>query len=214
MFNRLGWVLSEEVSLLKQEKLTGHLINRSGLPASFPTHAHEPALWEALGRAVATFGFLQEMLLRAIFALTVTTPYVESEIELVYNMWVAKITRSLSDPLGNLIDKYGSAVRDHPNTKIDDFDTLLADLREACKIRNAICHGSWRKPDSEGLSVLFYVNRQDEIFDTPIGVAFLEQLQRSTMDLACSVIDTVTHMGWQFPGSNGPGHVVWPQSSG
>jgi hypothetical protein len=40
------------------------------LPPSFPTQAHAPAFWEALGRAVATFGFLEETLGKAIFAFT------------------------------------------------------------------------------------------------------------------------------------------------
>jgi hypothetical protein len=35
------------------------------LPPGFPTQAHSPAFWEALGRAVATFGFLGEMLGKA-----------------------------------------------------------------------------------------------------------------------------------------------------
>lgn len=199
---------------MKKEQPAGHVISRSGLPTSYPTHAHESAFWEALGRAVATFGFLEETLLRAIFALTVTTPYEESEVEAAYAAWVQKITRSLSDPLSNLIDTYGKAVREHPEASIEAFDAFLEDLRKACKIRNAICHGSWGTPDSDGLSIPFYVNRQGEVFDTPIGVTFLAQLQKATANLACTVIDTVTHMGWQFPGSNGPGRTVWQKGAG
>jgi hypothetical protein len=191
---------------------TGYVINRAGLPAHYPTHVHAPAFWEALGRAVATFGFLEEVLLKAIFAITATTPYEEDKIESAYKTWVPTLTRSLSDPLGNLTDTYGKAVRSHANSNIENFDTLLDDLRKACKIRNAICHGSWGIPDSVGLSVPFYVNRQGEIFDTPIDIAFLTQLREATTDLACTVIDTVTHMGWQFPSSNGPGQVVWQKA--
>lgn len=199
---------------MKQEKPTGHIVSRAGLPEKYPTHAHEPAFWEALGRAVATFGFLEETLLKAIFAMTVTTPYAENEIVAAYAAWVSKITRSLSDPLGSLIDTYGKAVRDHPEANIESFDALLEDLRKACKIRNAICHGSWRVPDSNGLSILFYVNKQGEIFDTHVGLAFLNALQKATSDLVCAVIDTVTQMGWQFPSSNGPGRAVWATGAG
>lgn len=191
------------------EKTVGHVIRRSGLPAAYPTHSHEPLFWELLGRVVATFGFLEETLLRAIFAYTATIPYEVGEVEAVYAAWVPKITRSLSDPLSNLIDTYGKVVREHPEANIEEFDSLLADMRKACKIRNAICHGSWGSPDSAGLSIPFYVSRQGEIFDTPIGIVFLDNLQKGTVDLVCTVIDTVTHMGWQFPGSNGPGRKVW-----
>ena len=198
---------------MKSQQTAGHLIDRAGLPTDYPTHAHAPTFWEALGRAVATFGFLEEVLLKAIFAITATTPYEEGSIETAYHAWVATLTRSMSDPLGNLIDTYGKAVRNHPGSVTDNFGTLLDDLRKVSKIRNAICHGSWRAPDSEGLSVLFYVNKQGEVFDAPIEMIYLKQVRNATTDLTCSVIDTVTQMGWQFPGSNGPGIVVWKKST-
>lgn len=199
---------------MNSEKTTGYVVQRSDLTDNFPTHVHPPAFWEALGRAVGAFGFLEETLLKAIFAVTATTPYKDSDIAAAYEAWVPRLTRSLSDPLGGLIDTYGKAVRDHPGLNIENFDSLLDDLREASKIRNAICHGSWDTPNSDGLSVPFFVNKQGEVFDTPIGVDFLAQLRRATTDLICSVIDTVTHMGWQFPSSNGPGRVVWQSAVG
>ncbi len=198
---------------MKSEETKGHVIERAGLPEYYPTHAHEPVFWEALGRAVATFGFLEEVLLKAIFAITATTTYEEDKVEAAYKAWVPTLTRSLSDPLGNLIGTYGKAVRNNTSSNIENFDALLEDLWKASKIRNAICHGSSHAPDSEGLSIPFYVNRQGEIFDTPIGLAFLTQLRKETTDLACAVIETVTHMGWQFPGSNGPGRVVFQRAA-
>lgn len=53
------------------------------------------------------------------------------------------------------------------------------------------------------------MNRQKEVFDTAIDSNFLNQVQKHTVDLVCAVINTVTKMGWQFPGSNGPGKVIW-----
>lgn len=185
------------------------VVNQNGLPIGFPTHAHESEFWESLGRAVATFGFLEEVLVKAIFAFTVTTEYSEAEIEEAYSKWVPKLERSLSDQLGGLIDTYGKSVRDNSRATIENLDDLLNDLRAASKIRNVLCHGSWRMPDSNGASVPFFVNRQKEVFETPIGVAFLNQVQKHSMELICAVINTVTHMGWQFPSSSGPGEAVW-----
>lgn len=184
-------------------------INQSALPVGFPTQAHEPEFWEALGRTVATFGFLEEVLLKAIFAFTATTEYSETEIEEAFSKWISKIERSMSDQLGTLIDTYGKSVRDNSNATIENLDDLLNALRAASKIRNVLCHGSWHMPDSSGASIPFYVNRQKEVFETPIDIAFLKQVQKHVLELACAVIDTVTHMGWQFPSSNGPGEVVW-----
>ena len=65
-------------------KLTPHFIDSDGLPEKFPTHRHEPKFWESLGRAIATFGFLEEVLGKAIFSFTATRPYEEAEIEDTY----------------------------------------------------------------------------------------------------------------------------------
>ncbi|AEG01139.1 hypothetical protein [Methylomonas methanica] len=186
-----------------------HVINLDALPKMYPTHSHEPIFWESLGRVVATFGFLEETLTKAIFAFTGTKPYSEEEVQKALDNWERKLQKALSDQLCNLIDTYGKAVREHPDATISNLDKLLEQLKEASKMRNVICHGSWRTPNSEGASVPFFVNRQQEKFDTAIDVDYLLQLQKSVSELICAVIDTVTHMGWQFPGSSGPGRIIW-----
>jgi len=187
----------------------GYVIQRSALPGDFPTHSHSPAFWESLGRAVATFGFLEDALCKAIFALTATTRYTESEIEAAYNAWLPTLERALVDPLGNLIDAYGKALRNNQSANVGNIDDLLADLRSASALRNIICHASWPPPNSAGAAVPSFVNKKREVFQSPIDIPFLRQLQKSAADLGCAVIDTVTHMGWQFPGSSGPGDVIW-----
>ncbi len=54
------------------------------LPPGFPTQAHSPPFWEALGRAIATFGFLEETLGRAIFAYTGMRQIQEDQIDAAY----------------------------------------------------------------------------------------------------------------------------------
>ena len=51
------------------------------LPANYLTHRHGAEFWEALGRAVATFGFLEWVLGRAIFALIGTRKISADQIE-------------------------------------------------------------------------------------------------------------------------------------
>ena len=48
------------------------IVDLNKLPSLFPTHRHSPMFWEALGRTIATFGFLEEVLGKAIFAFTAT----------------------------------------------------------------------------------------------------------------------------------------------
>ncbi|MGC1861663.1 MAG: hypothetical protein WA733_11190 [Methylocystis sp.] len=180
------------------------------LPAQFPTHLHPAAFWEALGRAVATFGFLEETLGKAIFSFTATRQYPETEIQAAYEKWLPTLQRALSDPLGGLIDSYGKAVRENPKATISNLEELIEHLRKASIVRNVLCHGSWnRRPDEQGRSLPLFINKNNEIFETPIDLAFLVQVQRGATELACAVVNTVTHMGYQFPGSNGPGSPVW-----
>jgi hypothetical protein len=185
------------------------IVNIDKLPSLFPTHRHSPFFWAALGRSIATFGFLEEVLGKAIFAFTATRSYPESEIEAAYNKWLPTLERALTDQLGSLIDSYGKAVRDNPDATVETLDDLLAELRKASTIRNVLCHGSWRVPDSDGRSLPLFVNRQKMVWDTPIDIAYLEQTQKAVAELACAVINTVTHMGWQFPGSRGPGKAIF-----
>lgn len=190
---------------MNNEKPLRYRIDQDGLPDKFPTAMHEAAFWESLGRAVATFSFLEEVLGKVIFVFTATRPYEEEQIEQAYANWLPTLERALSDPLGNLIDTYGRVVKDNPNSTINNLDKLLIDLRKASQMRNILCHGSWKAPDSNGASIPFFVNRQGQIVDTAMDRKFIDQVQQHTVNLICAVMNTVTDMGWQFPGSCGPG---------
>ena len=192
-----------------EEPITRALVDREKLPETFPTHRHEPEFWEHLGRSVASFGFLEEVLGKAIFAFTATRPYSADEINTAYEAWLPKLERALTDQLVNLAESYGKAVRDNPETTTRNVDEVVEDIKKAAVYRNVLCHGSWREPDDKGASVPFFVNRRKEMFATPIDTAFLVKLQAHVAELSCSVIDTVTHMGWQFPGGAGPGKPIW-----
>lgn len=191
----------------------GHFVDIGSLPILFPTHIHDPRFWEALGRVVATFGFLEQTLCKAIFSFTATKPYSEEEMIRAYDEWLPKLQRALTDQLWNLIESYGKAVREHPKAASEDLDDLLNKMKAAAKIRNVICHGSWRIPNQDGASTPFFVNRQYERFDSAIDVNYLLQLQRHVAELVCDVVSSVTLMGWQFPGSGGPGEVIWEKGA-
>ncbi|NEN93961.1 MAG: hypothetical protein F6K48_35815 [Okeania sp. SIO3H1] len=183
-------------------------MDKNRLPNCLPTHNHAAVFWEELGRTVATFGFLEEVLGKAIFAFTGTRPYSEDEVLQAYEAWLPKLERALSDPLGSLIDVFEKSVKEHPKATISNLGDLTKDLRDASRIRNVLCHGSWGPPDASGASIPFFVNRQKKKFATPVDLAFLRQTQSATAELTCEVINTVTHMGWQFPGGAGPGRSI------
>lgn len=184
------------------------IINRDSLPPEFPTHTHSPQFWEQLGRTIATYGFLEEVLGKAIFAFTATRNYSPEDIDAAYQAWLPQLERALTDQLWNLAESYGKTARENPATTTENIEELVAHIKEATVIRNVLCHGSWRTSDVDGASVPLFVNRQKQVFNTAIDIAYLKQVQASVAELACSVIDTVTHMGWQFPGGAGPGEPI------
>ena len=47
-------------------------------------------------------------------------------------------------------------------------------------------------------------------FEPKISIKWLQKRRREALDVVCDVIDTVTELGWQFPGSTGPGDEIWP----
>jgi thymidylate synthase len=151
---------------LKMKEIEGKrsIVDRMKLPEMFPTHRHSPKFWEQLGRTIATFGFLEEVLGKAIFAFTGTRNYSEEEIDAAYQAWLPQLERALSDQLGKLAETYGKAVRDNPDATIENIKELVEDLKNATEIRNVLCHGSWRTPDENDASVPLFINRKNEKF--------------------------------------------------
>ena len=200
--------MGEDIEVTDTAECKRFVVDIKNLPSLFPTHRHSVVFWENLGRTVATFGFLEEVLGKAIFAFTATTRYPESEAEAAFERWLPKLERALIDPLAGLIDAYGKAVRSNSEATIRNLDDLLSELRKAAVIRNVLCHGSWRTPDADGKSLPLYVNRQRWCGIRRLTVRTCNR-QKAVAELACEVVTTVTHMGWQFPGMRGPGKTVF-----
>ena len=186
------------------------IVESDNLPSQFPTNHHAPEFWESLGRTVATFGYLEEILGKAIFSFTATKPYSADEIDAAYKKWLPTLEKALSDPLGRLIKAFERAVKNHPHAKdVVDIDGLATALRTASSYRNVLCHGSWNKlPDKNGAMIPLFVNRDNQVFNTPINRQFLDKLQHEVVLVSCNIINSVLLMGWQFPGYGGPGKPI------
>ena len=171
----------------------------------FPTHLHTGEFWEGLGRAVATYGFLEKVLGRAIYALTATTVVAEADIAEAVAKWEKILESCLKDPLGGLIPKFEGALKNHDQGIDSSEIELVTLLRNAKKLRDLLCHASWFPPDDLDKALPWFVNRDLEIPETSVDVKFLANTQTHVAELACAVISSVTGRGIQFPGSNGPG---------
>jgi hypothetical protein len=198
----------------------GFRIDRNGLPNDYPTHLHKPKFWAELGRTIATFGFLEETLGRAIFAISLTTEYDEKDIDKALTKWRLTLPLNLTDTLPPLAERFEAGVKAHQTANSTGAAQIAAEVKRLAEIRNALCHGSWRKPDAMDRSQLHYIAKKAvtdagvKPFEPKISTKWLRQWRAETLALICDVIDTVTELGWQFPGSAGPGDEVWPRSTG
>lgn len=107
--------------------------------------------------------------------------------------------------LGNV--GFGRSVKDNEECKLENADDLVDAIKKDSEYRNVLCHGSWRPPDSKAASIPFFVNRKKEIFDLPLNADQLSQIRQHVRSLIFEVVDSVTLMGWQFPGG-GPGKSI------
>ena len=183
-----------------------YYLNPDDFPSHWPTHRHMRKFWESLGRVVATYGFLEEVLVKAIGVLEASlSSHAKGPEE-----WLSIMEKILPQSLKQLADRYGQALRFHHKRYIEDsyLDKLVSNIKKAAETRNVICHASWSSPDEEGCSKPFFVDREMRKFDTPIDFSYLEQVQIHVAELAVAIINTVTVMGYQFPGSGGPGKPI------
>ena len=164
----------------KRSGAASYKVERGSLPDEFPTHSHTGEFWESLGRTVATFGFLEEILCKAIFAIESNQQHDREEGQKALDKWLTKLERSLSDPLGPLIGRYREVTKGCASTEIDENGELVDMLRNASEVRNVLCHGSWRPPTNAGESIPFFVNRKQGVFETPIDIAYLDQVRTHT----------------------------------
>ena len=195
---------------MEEQRPTAAFVKLADFPPMFPTHRHHLAFWCSLGRAVATFGFLEELLGKATFALSGSVEASEEAAaqKAAVEGWHEALERVLTKPLATKIDEFERAAKAYPQQPFTNFDELVGALREAARVRNVICHGAWGPPNEQGASVPFYATGKGErirIFDTPVDVGWLDQLQRHVAELVCQVINAVTLRGYRFPGSGGPG---------
>ena len=197
-----------------EEAVVRAVTDRKSLPKMFPTHRHDPEFWEHLGRAIASFGFLEDTLKKAYFSFTGTTPVAPEDLERAVEQWGKRLEKIMIMQLRNLAVEFEGAATSNPNNSTENISELVADIKKAAEIRNILCHGSWMLPDNEGKSLPRFSKKdratgQIVQFADKIGIEYLSQVQAHVTDLICSVVDTVTHMGYEFPGGAGPGKPIW-----
>lgn len=170
-------------------------INREALPPYFPTHHHPPELWEHLGRVIATFGFLENTLKRAITILVIKRKYPSWEAaEADYESQISKLSGYLNKPLVNLAETYGKTLHEYSKNKANKYAYLVGEIKQAAEIRNALCHAAWLPPNKEEECKImsFKINKEGVfVFDTKINIAYLQKVHLHIEELICDLVESI-----------------------
>lgn len=146
-----------------------------------------PATWHLLpaplaaelGRTIAGFGHLEDMLKRAIFALD--RHHLPAGIsERDFQAWLRRMDHVAADSLGTLIERLDRTLL--REGRVDR--ALVADLAEIRDWRNLLCHAAWRPaPDGAGWQPVF-VNTRGEVHEGVLAEADLAAIRALTLDAA------------------------------
>ena len=188
------------------------VVDRARLPDDWPTNRGSRAFWEQLGRTVATFSYLEDMMARAWFGLTATRQFEDMEqAEAAFPQWEKALKESLTDSLRSLTDKLKRAFNDDERVPDEVVGAFLARLDELRVWRNALCHGTWqdfREDDTVGLRYFRRADAGPEGLEDRLSVESLCAIRTATVDLTADLVDILSAAGVRFPGTALPGAAV------
>ncbi|MDO5613468.1 MAG: hypothetical protein Q4G14_09545 [Paracoccus sp. (in: a-proteobacteria)] len=160
----------------------------------------DPDMAQAIGHAVASFGFLEESLKRAIYSLTLKG-LGESASDAALQDWIERMENLADDSMGTLIDAFAAASRD---SGAEGRKPLIAELRDIRKLRNLICHASWRPTHTEGLWQPTFINTKGAPPPGPMTATEVNRLRDQTLAAArrCLAIMRATGIAGQIAGQH------------
>ena len=188
------------------------VVDRARLPEHWPTNRGSSAFWEQLGRTVATFSHLEDMMARAWFGLTATREFENMEqAQAAFLEWEKALKVSLTDSLHSLTKKLKRAFNDDDRVPTEVAGAYLARLDELRVWRNALCHGAWQGFEDDGSVGLRHFRRGDdgpESLENRLSVATLSSIRAATVDLTADLVDILSAAGVHFPGTVLPGVAI------
>ncbi len=196
------------------------VVDRTRLPKNWPTNAGSPEFWEELGRTVAAFTYLEDMLARAYFGLTGSREFADmDEARAAYPQWERNLKETLTDTLRALTTRLKTAFREDGRVPDDFADGFIDRLNELRVWRNALCHGTWQGFAADGTTSLRHFRRTGdgpEILDNRLTIDDISSIRAETVALTLDVVDILSTAGVRFPGTALPGedfaeHMRYPR---
>lgn len=182
-------------------------IDLDKIPLNWPTDGMPDEFLAELGRCIATFGTLEEVLLKTIYAISGTQRYEQVTDEMLQK-WIELLEGGLRDSLKRLINKLENVLREADEPALEDWPNFIKDLRVANGRRDILCHGSWRPGTKEGYWHPFFINTKLKKYEGEFNCCNLRETQLATVKLIANCVNLVTLSGYKFPGSNTPGKSI------
>lgn len=145
----------------------------------------------ALGHAVAAFGFLEEALKRAIFSLTRKGLGQDAQ-DHALEAWLRRMEEIADDTLGTLIDSFLAAARRSEGVELGALPPTLTDL---WRMRNLLCHASWRPGARPGMWHPTFINTRGERHPHDMGAEDVLQVRDRTLQAARQVVSVMRRTG-------------------
>src|SRR5690606_12856168 len=144
-----------------------------------------PSVWHELPEplaveidwAVASFGHLEDMLKRAIFALD-RRRLPASIHDSDFRNWLRRMDHVAADSLGTLIERLDRTLLREGRADPE----LIGQLDEVKSWRNLLCHANWRPVGTAWQPV--FANTRGEIFDSPLDAPDIRAIRDMSLDSA------------------------------
>ena len=172
-----------------------------------PLHDPTGPFWEEIGRTIATFGMLEDLLPRALYIITGHERVDEAEdAKQQVEEWCAELIKSMSDTLGGLAHSLEAAWKERDGELNPENADTVKEIKALAKVRNRVCHATYQDfmaPDVAQMSD----GANDSEIDNPAREAnAIGTLQDTRLGVVAAIAElrTEVRVKYQtgFPGAN------------
>ena len=170
---------------------------------NWPTHKGTSDFWEELGRAVATFAWLEFAMRRTFIALTWSQRCAsETEALAILPDAEKQSVASVTDTFHWLTKKIEGVFDVDSRVSLEGGQWIVNSLREIGNYRNALCHGAWIRFGEDGSGQLLYVRktgkREYEPYRQSFSSAQIRDIRNHSTEVARRLLDIEMSTGFEF----------------